>query len=138
MQVKIDKTLKPLRAYALEFPGAVEEFPWGHSVIKVNKKMFVVFGGYDDDPILTVKLPQSGAESLELPGVEPTGYGLGRHGWVSISMFAKGRPSEATLRGWVEESFRAVAPKRLVAQWDGQSGGIIGRESTKKAGKRSR
>lgn len=138
MQVKIHKTLKPLRAYALEFPGAVEEFPWGHSAIKVNKKMFVIFGGYADDPILTVKLPQSGAEALELPCVEPTGYGMGRHGWVSITVLARDRPSDATLRGWVEESFRAIAPKRLVAQWEVQSGGSSGGGTAKKARKPSR
>ena len=30
-----------LRTFALGLPGAYEEFPWGESVVKVNKKMFV-------------------------------------------------------------------------------------------------
>ena len=36
-----------VRAFALGLPGAVEEFPWGESVAKVNKKVFV-FLGVDD------------------------------------------------------------------------------------------
>ena len=33
-----------LRIFALGLPGAYEEFPWGESVVKVNKKVFVFLG----------------------------------------------------------------------------------------------
>ncbi|MDQ3706964.1 MAG: MmcQ/YjbR family DNA-binding protein [Chloroflexota bacterium] len=33
-----------LKAYALSLPGAYEDHPWGESVVKVNKKIFVFFG----------------------------------------------------------------------------------------------
>ena len=33
-----------LRLHALGFPGAWEDFPWGESVIKVGKKVFVFLG----------------------------------------------------------------------------------------------
>lgn len=36
-----------MRAFALGLPGAVDEHPWGETVIKVNKKIFV-FLGVDD------------------------------------------------------------------------------------------
>ena len=32
------------RAFALSLPGATEDFPWGESVAKVNRKVFVFLG----------------------------------------------------------------------------------------------
>ena len=50
-----------------------------------------------------------------LPFTEPTGYGLGKSGWVS----AKFPPAEKLpldlLKAWIDESYRAQAPKKLVA-----------------------
>ena len=34
-----------LRRYALGLPGAHEDFPWGESVVKVSKKVFVSLSG---------------------------------------------------------------------------------------------
>ena len=31
-----------------ELPGAMEDFPWGERVVKVNKKIFVFMGKKDD------------------------------------------------------------------------------------------
>jgi hypothetical protein len=65
-----------------------------------------------------------------MPFATPTGYGLGKSGWVSAS-FPKGqRPPMEMLRQWVDESYRAVAPKKLVAQ--------IGAAPAKKAAARKR
>jgi predicted DNA-binding protein (MmcQ/YjbR family) len=77
---------RDLREYALSFPGATEDFPWGERVAKVNGKVFVFLGV---DPVaggpmgLSVKLPNSGSDALDLPFAKPTGYGLGKSGWVS-------------------------------------------------------
>jgi predicted DNA-binding protein (MmcQ/YjbR family) len=109
-----------LRDFALRLPGAVEEFPWGDRVAKVNKKIFV-FLGKDDDPAgfrFTVKLPQSSAEALARPGAEPTGYGLGKSGWVTLTVPTNERPPTELFLRWVEESYRAVAPKKLLKELD--------------------
>ena len=48
--------------------------------------------------------------------VKPPGYGLDRGGWVSCTL-----PPDAPLDmilGWIEESYRVVAPKKLVAVLD--------------------
>ena len=66
---------------------------------------------------LSVKLAESHAHALAIDGAEPTGYGLGRAGWVTVPYRASG-VSIAVLRDWVEESYRIVAPKRLVAELD--------------------
>ena len=63
----------------------------------------------------TVKLEESHAHALAIEGAERTGYGLGRAGWVTVPLRAPG-VSSWLLRDWVEESFRIVAPKRLVAE----------------------
>src|SRR6266567_3032358 len=71
-----------LRKAALAYPGAVEEFPWGDRVFKVNKKIFAFADVHDRALHVTAKLPQSGPMALLLPFAEPTGYNLGKSGWV--------------------------------------------------------
>ena len=103
-------------AYALDKPGAYEDHPWGESVAKVGKKVFVFFGVADsDDAGMGVKLPASQPLALAQPGVKPSAYGLGKAGWVSIRFADAGLPAE-TLREWIDESYRAIAPKRISAK----------------------
>jgi predicted DNA-binding protein (MmcQ/YjbR family) len=105
-----------LRTYALALPGAYEEFPWGERVIKVNKKIFVFMHGSRDELRVTTKLPRSYGAALLAPFAKPTGYNLGKSGWVTSS-FGKGdAPPFDILRSWIDESYRAVAPKKLVKE----------------------
>jgi predicted DNA-binding protein (MmcQ/YjbR family) len=113
---------EPVRTYAFGLPDAWEDHPWGESVAKVGKKVFAFFGVTDaDDLYLGVKLPHSVDEALSLPFVEPMGYNLSRGNWVSARV-----PADAPLEmllAWIEESYRAVASKRLLAQLDGTATG---------------
>ncbi|MFF4250117.1 MmcQ/YjbR family DNA-binding protein [Streptomyces sp. NPDC001663] len=118
------KKWEKVREFALGLPGAAEEFPWGESVAKVNRKVFV-FLGVDDGtyPLgVTVKLKgeEAHAHALTAPGAEPAGYGLGKAGWVRIPLEETGAPAAELLCDWVEESYRVIAPKRLIAELDGQ------------------
>lgn len=108
-----------LCARALAYPGATEHFPWGERVVKVKGKVFVFLGRDDGDEVgLSVKLPHSGEAAVSLPFCEPTGYGLGKAGWVTAS-FPKGKALPvALLAQWLDESYRAVAPKKLLAELD--------------------
>jgi predicted DNA-binding protein (MmcQ/YjbR family) len=109
------------QAYALGFPGAYAEHPWGQTVIKVNKKVFLFVNGAiapDDGVSLSVKLPHSGADLLQMPFAEPMGYGMGRHGWVTLLLMRGDELPLSLLEGWIDESYRAVAPKRMLAQLD--------------------
>lgn len=105
-----------LRRYALGLPGAHEDFPWGESVVKVSKKVFVFLGRSGGGLSLSVKLPSSNLLALDLPFASPTGYGLARGGWVTAQFERDEEPPLDLLRQWVEESYRAVAPRRLVEQ----------------------
>jgi predicted DNA-binding protein (MmcQ/YjbR family) len=108
-----------LREFALGLPGAIEDFPWGERVAKVGGKVFVFLGA---DPVpggpmsLSVKLPVSGPEALDLPFTKPTGYGLGKSGWVSATFSDGDSAPIEILKNWILESYRAVAPKKLAAQ----------------------
>ncbi len=116
------KKWEKVREFALGLPGAVEEFPWGETVAKVNKKVFVFLGVGDGSyPLgVTVKLKDevAHAHALSSPGAEPAGYGLGKAGWVSVPLEEKGAPAAELLCDWVEESYRTIAPKRLIAELD--------------------
>ncbi|WP_344856764.1 MmcQ/YjbR family DNA-binding protein [Planomonospora alba] len=114
-----------LREFALRFPGAYEDHPWDETVVKVNKKIFVFLGVEEPtekwSPSLGVKLPESNGHALALDGVRPSGYGLGKAGWVTIPLTGA-LPETELLLDWIEESYRAVAPKKLVAALDAPEG----------------
>ena len=103
---------KRLRKRALKYPGATEDHPWGETAIKVNGKVFVFLG----DDGLSVKLPHSRDIAHDLPFTEPTHYGLGKHGWVTVHLDQKKKPPLNLIEAWIDESYRAVAPKKMSAK----------------------
>jgi predicted DNA-binding protein (MmcQ/YjbR family) len=104
-----------LRAAALAYPEAYEDHPWGETVMKVRGKVFVFFGMGGPGVSMTVKLPDSRDFAVMQPWAEPTGYNLGRAGWVS-ARFEDGEDAPIDiLLDWLRESYVAVAPKRLSA-----------------------
>jgi predicted DNA-binding protein (MmcQ/YjbR family) len=105
-----------LRDYALSLPGAREDFPWGERVVKVGKKVFVFLNRHDGGLNVSTKLPISAGPALAMPFAQPTGYGLGKAGWVSARFEEGESPPVGLLREWIEESYRAIAPKKLVAE----------------------
>ena len=125
MKNQLTEAHEALIAYALSLPGAFEDRPWGERVAKVGKKVFVFFGRSEpEDPKLSlaVKLPISGVKALDSSFAEPTGYGLGKSGWVSMTFRAGDRLPVESLRAWIVESYRAIAPKKLLAELDGAAG----------------
>lgn len=126
MGKKLNKAFDQLLEFASEFPGAHEDHPWGETVMKVNKKVFV-FMGKPSDPTpclsFSVKLPSSGPFALAQPYATPTGYGLGKSGWVTFRFQNSDLPPIALLCEWVEESYRAIAPKKLIKELEAASPG---------------
>ena len=104
-----------LRRHGLGLPEAVEEFPWGHSALKVRGKTFVFLNQSEEELSLSVKLPVSRDFALIFDWAEPTGYGLGRSGWVSARFGPNDEPDMELLQRWIVESYKAVAPKKLAA-----------------------
>jgi hypothetical protein len=73
---------------------AAHEKPWpGHNDLAVNGKTFAYLSGEGEPFSMSVKLPYSSYEAFRLPFTKPTGYGLGRSGWVTIEPLARRMPS---------------------------------------------
>ncbi|MBL8802271.1 MAG: MmcQ/YjbR family DNA-binding protein [Planctomycetes bacterium] len=113
-----------LRAFVQTFPGAWEDHPWGETVAKVGPKVFVFGLGLgldkhsDEPPGIAVKLKASHGSVAKRSFASPTGYGLGKSGWLTLRLDLADAPSSAELEAWIEESYRLVAPKRLLAELD--------------------
>ena len=103
---------KKLRKRALDYPGATEDHPWGETAVKVKGKVFIFIG----DDSASFKLPQSRDMAHDLPFAEPTHYGLGKHGWVTAHFGGKKKPPIKLLQAWLDESYRAVAPKKMIEE----------------------
>ena len=104
--------------FALTYPEAWEDHPWEETVVKVRKKIFVFTGMHNGLLNCTVKLPESNDEALHYEFAARSGYGLGKSGWITAN-FAPGIDVPVDLlEEWIDESYRAIAPKTLVKQLD--------------------
>ena len=93
----------------------VDVAEWGdHPTFRVNGKNFV----FSDREArqLSLKLPKDEAAAVvaEDGDVEPAGYGLGRHGWVALTLDDSADAERwRQVEEWVRTSYTLVAPKRL-------------------------
>jgi predicted DNA-binding protein (MmcQ/YjbR family) len=106
---------KAIAERALGYPEVVEEAPWGHRAFKIRGKTFMFLSAEAGQLSFSLKLPVSGEDVLGLTFTEPTGYGLGKSGWVTSSFSADDEVPLLLVEAWVDESFRAIAPKKVVA-----------------------
>ncbi len=120
-----------LREVMLAFPEVTEEFPWGHRTAKVKGKMFAVLVLEDHRLSVTTKLPDSNEAALMFPFATPTGYGLGRSGWVTSEFKPGDSVPVELLTQWIHESFRAVAPQKVLKALDAGAAPPAARPATK-------
>ena len=118
------QAIDELRAFGLTFPEAHIKSPWpNHADLAVRDKTFCYLpvDGSEEFSI-SCKLPESGGGALDLPFTKPTGYGLGKWGWVTATFEAGDDIPVGLFKDWIEESYRGQAPKRLVTQLDAAGG----------------
>ena len=112
-------TLKQLTdkmlAYGQRFPEVTVGHPWGETTLQVRGKNFLFLRHEGDELSFSVKLPRSAVAALALPFVQPAAYGLGRHGWVTCRLSSVAAGMEDQCLAWLDESYAAVAPKKLAA-----------------------
>ncbi|MEO8538872.1 MAG: MmcQ/YjbR family DNA-binding protein [bacterium] len=103
-----------LRAFALAFEGAREEFSFGpgHPVYKAaNGKMFAVVSEHDDGTHVSLKLtPDEVIEAMTLPFVRPAPY-MAKNHWI-LSAIGSEAEFEMTL-DWIRRSHELVSAKPL-------------------------
>lgn len=111
---------------ALGYPGAWIDHPWGESVVKVGKKVFVFLADRETPSTarryVGVKLTDALDHALSLSGVDRMGYGLGKYGWVSAAFEPEVEPDHDLIAEWLDESYRNVATKTLIRELDTRSG----------------
>jgi predicted DNA-binding protein (MmcQ/YjbR family) len=119
MSDRADAVMRELRAWGLTFPGAHGKSPWpGHDDLAVNDKTFAYLAADGEPFSLSCKLPYTSEVALDLPYAKPTGYGLGKAGWVTFTPGPDEMPGFDQLKEWVEESYRAQAARKLVKELD--------------------
>ena len=123
MSEKADSILRELRAHFMAYPGTHSKAPWpGHDDLAVRDKTYAYLPVEGDPFSLSVKLPYTGEVALDLPYAKPTAYGLGKSGWVSFNPPDEELPPIDQLKDWIDESYRAQAPKKLVRELDEREG----------------
>ncbi|HEX9969351.1 MAG TPA: MmcQ/YjbR family DNA-binding protein, partial [Acidimicrobiales bacterium] len=93
----------------------VDVAEWGdHPTFRVKGKNFVF--SHQSAERLSLKLTRDEAAAVLATDsrTEPTGYGLGRHGWISVALET---PTDEDrwqqVEEWVRTSYTLVAPKKL-------------------------
>lgn len=111
-----------LTEYGLSFPESTSGPAWIPARgLYVRKKMFAVFGAKGealDALTLIIKLPISAEMAQELPFVLPATGWFKQHNWVRAHFGAEDDifAEMPTLKGWLKQSYIAVAPKKLGRQ----------------------
>jgi predicted DNA-binding protein (MmcQ/YjbR family) len=116
-----DTVLRALKTWGLALPGTHLKSPWPeHEDLAVKGKTVAFMSVAGVALSISCKLPVSREDVLKQPFAKPTGYGLGKSGWVTMNFDADATPPVDLLKKCLLESYRAVAPKRLVAELEAQ------------------
>jgi len=119
---KSDALLRHLRELGLaKYPGSHLMSPWpGHLDLAVDGKTYAYLSLEGEPFGISCKLPRSSGFALSIPGTRPTPYGLGKSGWVSLSVEEGAAiPPVELMEEWLDESYRAQAKKRRLKELDG-------------------
>jgi predicted DNA-binding protein (MmcQ/YjbR family) len=104
------QTLARLRKICLALPGATEVEAWTHPTFRVRNKIFCTWGGYEEEPNMTVKV---GKPALGIFLQDPRFWKashIGNHGWVTLS--ATGDLDWEEIEELVKGSYALIEPSR--------------------------
>jgi predicted DNA-binding protein (MmcQ/YjbR family) len=109
--------LQRIERIVADLPEAVrvDVAEWGdHPTFRVNGKTFVFSSATGDSLSLKLSKEEAAAVVATEPDVEPAGYGLGRHGWIGLTVAPDADAERWQLiEEWIRTSYTLVAPKRL-------------------------
>lgn len=116
-----------IRQLALAYPDTVEGVSCNNAAFKVRGKAFVFLGEKPDTYNFRLKLSESLPEAEQLADKQPEVYSPGMHGWTHVVLPQGKSPPVDLLKRWIDESFRLLAPKSLLAELP-----VAGKKPTKK------
>src|SRR4051812_27981730 len=106
----------------LRLPGAYEDRPWGSVHCKVAGKIFVGWGRHDDGEMglgFRVDLELQSMLVASDPRFKIAKY-VGQYGGVDMRIGPK--PNWDEIEQFIVESYRIIAPKKLVKELDARGG----------------
>lgn len=110
---------RQLRALAIAYPGTTEGASCVNRAFKAGgKKNFLFVGEKGDRCRLMLKLAGSVDEARALAQSGPGEVSVGDNGWVTALFEPADHPDLEVLARWVDESFRLLAPKKVLAEID--------------------
>ena len=115
---KESKPMRDLRKIALQYPETDAGASCNKVAYKARGKSFLFVGADGDAWNAMFKLGDSIDELRKLAKKAPDRYNVGKTNWVTLVFPHKEAPSVADLERWIDESFRLIAPKKLVAELD--------------------
>ncbi len=113
-----DAVLRKLRQICLALTKTAEVAAWGHPNFRVANKTFAVLEEYKGKLSIAFKVAKEHQYLfLKDPRFYRTPY-IGQHGWVSL--ITEGPVNWNEVRQLVSDSYRLVAPPRILSQMDGK------------------
>ena len=125
------KPMQELRKIALQYPEAEEGTSCNKAAFKARNKAFLFVGMDDTSYNVMLKLHESLAEAKKLAAKEPDHYGVGGMDWVKATFSHHESSPAGLMEKWIDESYRLLAHKQLVALLDERP--LSGRGSAKVA-----
>jgi hypothetical protein len=107
-----------IRDHAMTFPDTTEGSSCVNRAFKAGGKNFAFLGEKEDRCSLRLKLGDSIPDIEASADVDPDRWQVGSNGWVLLTFPPDDAPTTTDLEFWVTESFRLLAPKRIVARFD--------------------
>lgn len=117
-----DRMHDKLLAIVLALPGAYEDRPWGSVHCKVAGKIFLGWGR-DDDGVMSMGFRTTRELQSMLVASDPrftVAKYVGQHGGTDMKLGPK--PDWDEVEQLIVESYRLIAPKKLVKELDAKLG----------------
>jgi predicted DNA-binding protein (MmcQ/YjbR family) len=103
------QNLTRLRKICLAQPDATEVEAWEHPTFRIRNKIFCVYGGYPEDPNITLKVGKPALGIFLEDSRFWKASHIGNQGWISMS--AKGGLNWEELEELVKGSYSLIAEK---------------------------
>jgi predicted DNA-binding protein (MmcQ/YjbR family) len=118
--VESEEMLERLRGLCLALPEATEKETWGDPTWRVQDRIFAMQKGNYDGGRASVWLKAEEGLQHVLAGSDPQRFFVppyvGHKGWVGV--YLDGAVDWSELTDLIEESYRLVAPRRMVKRLD--------------------